>query len=140
MQEKITFDKINVGDELVPREFILSEDLIQQYEKIIGTNLFYSKDSPFGYRIAPPSIATAFLVHSFYATYPQLERVSGRLHAKQEFEFIRPLRSGQKFVTTGRVVDKYIKRGKKYICYELIYKDIDGNELIKAKYYEMLTE
>lgn len=140
MKEKITFDDVNVGDELLPCEFVLSEELIERYEKVIGTNSFYSKDSPFGCRIAPPSIATVFLLQSFYARYPQFKRVRSRLHVKQEFEFLRPLKAGQKFVTTGKIVNRYFKSVKKYTCYELVYKDMDGNELVKAKYYEMFTE
>ena len=45
------------------------------------------------------------------------------IHASGEYHFLKSLRPGDTIVTGGKVIDKYIKRGKKFLTFELISKN-----------------
>ena len=87
-------------------------------------------NSRFGGRIVHP---TYFSTDYFDLILLKWGRLSG-LHAKHSIELINPARVGSKVRVTGKVVDKYVKRGRKY--FELVYQviDQDGREIVRNKY------
>lgn len=57
----------------------------------------------------------------------------GYLHAKHEYEMLNPARPGKKIKVTGRIVDKYVKRGREYVTVEALSVDEDGTPLLRAR-------
>jgi hydroxyacyl-ACP dehydratase HTD2-like protein with hotdog domain len=53
--------------------------------------------------------------------------------AKQEFEFIRPLRVGKKIKITGKITDKTHKRGRDHISFEFLVAEEDGTEVMRMR-------
>lgn len=121
-----------VGDEYEPIEITVTEEMVvRRIWANDDYNPWYMEDSPFGGRIVPPLfLATELpgLVYSYYATPP-----GGHLHAKQEFEFINPLRIGKKVKITGRLVDRYNKRGRDWFVSEALAVDEDGVEIVRMR-------
>ena len=68
------------------------------------------------------------MFYNQYALPPE-----GGFHAQQEFEFINPLKVGKKVRVTGKLVDRYIKRGREYFVAEFVAVDEDGLEIVRMK-------
>lgn len=92
-------------------------------------NPWYLESSPFGGRIASPMAALEFdgsMFYDYYA-YP----AGGSLFAKQEFEFIKPLRLGEPHTMTGRLVEKYFRKGRNFFKMGISVTDKDGTEVMR---------
>ncbi|GIX47363.1 MAG: hypothetical protein KatS3mg131_1574 [Candidatus Tectimicrobiota bacterium] len=64
--------------------------------------------------------------------------VHGGLHAKQEFEFLEPIRPGMRVRSRGKVIDKYERRGKQYMVTEFVTEDENGTVLVRGRFTQML--
>ena len=138
MEKELRWDDIEVGEEVGPLEYEISEELIDKFAKAIDDyDDWYMKDSPFGGRIAHPTFsATDYVDLMFLKRTPIMSWV----HAKQSIELINPAKLGSKVTVTGKIVDKYIKRGRRYI--ELVYVaiDQDGQEITRNNYISMAPQ
>jgi acyl dehydratase len=102
---------------------------------IESTHPWYFEDSPYGGRIAPPTIFdndTLRLLDEQYARF-------GSIHARQAWEFKQPVRLGTRVTLTVRVVDKYMRRQRPYIVMELTAIDADGVELCRSLHTSLMT-
>jgi acyl dehydratase len=119
-----------VGDEIGSVEFTVDADMVERTAWANDDyNPWYLEDSPFGGRIASPMAALAFdgsLFYDFYA-YPS----GGSLFAKQEFEFIAPLKVGEPYRMTGRLLETYRRRGRSYFRMGLSVVDASGAEVLR---------
>jgi hypothetical protein len=121
-----------VGDVLAPVEFTITEEMVER--NAWGNddyNPWYMEDSPFGGRIVSPTYLTLFDSHSFYGYYAYPP--GGSLHAKEEFEYIRPLKVGVKAKLTGKLVERYARKGRDFFVAEFMVTDEEGNELIRMR-------
>ncbi len=67
--------------------------------------------------------------------------VHAGLHAKMEFNFLQPIRVGMRVRSRGKIIDKYIRRDKKYMVTEFVTTDEDdGTELIRGQFTQMLFD
>ena len=60
------------------------------------------------------------------------------LHAKMQFEFLEPIRVGMRVRSRGRVIDKYVRRGKQYMVTEYVTEDEAGTPLVRGQFTQML--
>ncbi len=124
--------KAKVGDEYKPVEITITEEMVES--NVFANddyNPWYMEDSPFGGRIAPPTIL-APIVFSLIRSYYTSTSLPGP-HAQQEFEFINPLKIGKKVKLTGRLVDRYSRRGSDYLVSEFLVVDEDGVEIVRMR-------
>ena len=130
--KKKTWVDAEIGEDLGSVQHRLtSEDVDRHLWAIEDHNLWYVEESPFGGPITPPLIAAnegPMLYHS--SGYIS----EGVFHAKLEHENINPLRRGKLITARGRIADKYIRRGRKYIIIETVVTDEDGVEICRDKY------
>ncbi len=132
------FEDIHVGKAFVPETVALTRETIEHYKSVVGDqSTLYDTGSPFGYPVAPPTFGAIYLFRSFHSTFPP---PPGRLHASLEFEFFSPWREGAVITIRGHVVDKYIKRGKKYALFELTFTDEQGTDIARARVEEVTPE
>jgi acyl dehydratase len=132
---ELTYEALQLGEEFVSGEHVVTPEDIDTYAFAVDHHHpWFFGDSPFGGPIAPPTLlgnqalrlrSTKYVVH-------------GGLHAKQEFKFLRPIRPGMRVRTRGRLVDKYERRGRRYMVTEFVTVDEQGNELVRGKFTQML--
>jgi acyl dehydratase len=119
-----------VGDEIGSIEFTITAEMAERTAWANDDyNPWYMQDSPFGGRIASPMAALAFdgsLFYDYYA-YP----IGGSLFAKQEFEFIAPLKLGERYRMTGTLIETYRRRGRSYFRMGLTVVDGAGAEVLR---------
>src|ERR1700722_698852 len=121
-----------IGDLIGSIEFVVTEDMVNRMTWALDDyNPWYLKDSPFGSRIAPATAPLQFdgsMFYDFYA-YP----AGGSLFAKQEFEFIQPVKVGETYKLTGTLVDMYKKRGRSFFKMGVSIVGPDGGEVMRME-------
>jgi acyl dehydratase len=121
-----------IEHEITPVQMVITEEMVERQAWANDDyNPWYMKDSPYGGRIAPPtflSYDTDIMIWNHFVL-PEGKGV----WAKQEFEFIKPLRVGQKIRITGKVTDKTTKRGRDHISFEFIVTEEDGSEVVRMR-------
>jgi acyl dehydratase len=81
-------------------------------------------------RIAPPMMVR------FYAHIQNVLTGFGgivpghSIHVSGEYEFLDVVRPGDTITTAGKIMHKYIKKQRKYVCFELISKNQRGKEVV----------
>ena len=137
----IPFDELKVGWDCGSYEYRLTRGRILKYsEAVEDLNPWYEKDSPFGGPIASPTVCDNDITRLpgwKVIRGGDLEDPSnyrpGFLHAKQEYDFLNPARPGKKVKVSGRIVDKYVKRGREYVTVEALSVDEDGVPLLRTR-------
>jgi 3-hydroxybutyryl-CoA dehydratase len=66
--------------------------------------------------------------------------VHAGLHAKMEFRFLAPIQPGMRVRSRGTVIDKYERRGKRYMVTEFVTEDERGTPLVQGQFTQMLIE
>ena len=126
------FETLQVGQDLGSVAHDVTPEMVRDYAESTGdTHGWHTGgDSPFGEAVAHPALATIFstrlLVSSDY------EPSSGGIHAKQEYEFLAPMRIGARVTTRGTVTEKYVRNGRNSIVYETRSVDELGVDLVRC--------
>ena len=135
--KELLYDDFVVGHEYPPVRYVLEPDRVTKYvEAVEDPHPLYTDEavaarSRFGGLIAPPAIAaimTTLRIALQDATMPP-----GAIHAKQYFKFVRPLRPGDTLEIRVRLLDKYEKRGRKWVVIGSTVTNQKGEEVIVAR-------
>lgn len=121
-----------IGHEITPVDMVIDEDMVERHAFANDDyNPWYMKDSPFGGRVSPPtflSYDTDIMIWNHFI----LPEGKG-IWAKQEFDFVKPLKVGEKIRITGKITDKVHKRGRDHITFEFLVSDSKGTELVRMR-------
>lgn len=133
--KKLTYEAVQVGEEFVSDEHLVTPEDIETYAFAVDDHHpWFSGASPFGGPIAHPTLLGNQALHLRHSRYI----VHAGLHARMEFEFREPIRPGVRVRSSGRVVDKYERRGKPYMVTEFVTADEDGTVLVRGRFTQML--
>lgn len=136
MRKPFNYDAIQIGEVLGQKDVRITDEMIRTCAQAIeSTHPWYFEASPYGGRIAPPTI---FDNDTLRMLDEQYERF-GSIHAKQAWEFKHPARLGKTVTLTVRVVDKYIRRDRPYLVMELVAVDEDGLEICRSLHTSLMT-
>lgn len=132
----ISYEAVTVGEEFKSEDFVVKpEDLETFAYAVDDRNPWYFEDSPFGGRIAHPTLLgnqALLMRHSKYI-------VPAGLHAKMEFEFIEPVRIGMRVRSHGKVIDKYERRGRHYMVTQFETREEEtGTVLTRGQFTQMI--
>jgi acyl dehydratase len=58
---------------------------------------------------------------------------AGNVHTRHQTQFLNPARIGKKIRLSGKLVEKYIKRGREYLVVECRSVDEDGVEICRDR-------
>ena len=132
-QEQRSWDELEVGEEYESVPFLVTKERILKY--VEGTEDFNpvfcdeeaAKDSHFGGLIAPPTIVVPIV---FATTPPDIWiKMPGAINPGQKLEFGVPVRPGDTIRCHAKLVDKYIKRGRRYAIGKMHIKN-QRNEIV----------
>lgn len=127
-----------VGEAFGPLTYDLTPEAISRYvDAVEDDHPWYFGDSPFNGPIVPPLMAALYNVGVLRQAF---EIPPGSIHARQVFEFTHPARPRTRVRTHGRVLDKYVKRGRPYIEIEAASTDETGEELTRGVLVMVLPE
>jgi acyl dehydratase len=119
-----------VGDQLGSAEFVISDEQIERNAWANDDyNPWYMDDSLFGGRIITPVFLASFDATLFWGYYKYPAEAS--LFAKQEFEYLVPLRTGETYTMTATLADIYKRRGRTFYVSHMSVTDADGTEVMR---------
>ena len=135
-QELLTYDSVDVGTEFAPYIYHLEEERVKQYIEAtqdshpIFNDVVYAKKM--GYRGIPAPPTTA----AIYATRAHKQKRKlppGGIHAKQMFRFLKPVYPDDTLSSYAKVVEKYIKKGRKHVVIEVTTNNHLGETVVVSR-------
>ena len=131
------WDMVSVGDELsrdlhlTPELVILYADAVEDYNPWYEGWLMntWRKDgeSPFGAAIVPPMLVSHFVLSvQFDHTKPF---AIGSIHTFHDSRIVAPIPVGARVTIKTVAVDKYEKRGRRYVRHEVTVTDVETGAL-----------
>jgi hypothetical protein len=120
-----------VGAEFPPLDFTVTPAIIDEYLSVISANKSdYVID---GRQATPPNVLFVYMMAVMYRLYPPQQ---GGIMIGNTVEFHNPIWADEDtaVVGGGRVTDKYEKKGRKYICYDVEFKRKNGPLLFKVSH------
>ncbi len=127
----IPWDELQPGTETGRFDVTVTDAMIDDYVASMDNDhpWFTGKESPFGGRTAPPDLVPKLGMTALFQDFIYRE-IGPNIRAKQAFRFIAPVTAGMHVQAVGRLVDKYERRGKRFITLEALYTDDQGGELV----------
>ncbi|HYB71422.1 MAG TPA: MaoC family dehydratase [Candidatus Bathyarchaeia archaeon] len=132
---KLTYEALTIGETFVSDEHLVTPEDIETYAFAVeDEHPWFFGPSPFGGPVAHPTLMANQALHLRHGKYI----VHAGLHAKMEFTFLQPIEPGMRVRTRGRVVDKYVRRGRQYMVTEYVTEDAAGALLVRGQFTQML--
>ena len=132
------WDEVEIGKEYESeKKFdVKAEDIKAFSEAIMDTNpLFndeeYAKNTPWGGLIGHPLFYIAIGFYCVNLGFCNWIRSPGAFNPGQRNLFYEPFRVGDNITVKLKSMDKWIKRGHHYLCYQQEYFDQDGTLKVK---------
>jgi 3-hydroxybutyryl-CoA dehydratase len=130
------YEHLEVGEDLGTRTIDVTDDLVRDcLEAIESTHPWYLEASPFGQRIAPPTLfdnETLNMLDTRYARF-------GSIHAKQSWRFLKPVPVGSRVHVNVRISDKFVRRDKGYMMMTLTVTDDAGTTLCTGTHTSVVS-
>jgi hypothetical protein len=127
--KRATYDEIVVGTVLGEMDWVVTDEMVElQCRLDLDYDPFYSLDSPWGGRVAPPQISYRPPRWLLSRTY----NVRG-LFYKWQMENVRAIRIGEPLHVICRITDKYLKNDREFIVYTAEATDSKGEVVFRTE-------
>jgi len=115
-------------------EFVVTDQMIDEYLDAMEFShaWFTTGAAPYATRIAPTDLVAKLAMTDVFQNYIHRE-LGPNMRARQAFQFYAPIRAGAKVKATGRLTEKYEKRGKRFVTLEALFTDEKDNPLLLDK-------
>ena len=125
---------LEAGDIFEPVEYVITPFMASEYAHGVEENCewFHSAHAPGGRPIRPPPKIHSENNRNHRANCRNEQRGNGakgphaRIHYEYNARHHSPAFIGERVVVSGRITDKYVKRGRTYIDYYLEVRTADG--------------
>jgi acyl dehydratase len=127
----IPWDELEIGTETGRVELTLTDEMIDEYLASMDSDhpWFTGDERASGGRTAPPDLVPKLAMTALFQDYIQRD-IGPNIRAKQAFKFLAPVRPGMRVKAVGRLVEKYERRGKRFITLEALFTDEQGTPLV----------
>ena len=141
------WDAVEVGDVLA-RDLTITPELVILYaDSVEDFNPWYEAwtmnswrttgESPFGGAIVPPLLVSHFILSvQFDHTKPFS---IGSIHTLHDSEILAPIPVGATVRITTRAIDKFEKRGRRYLRHEVTVEDAHNSTLFLRETREIMS-
>jgi hypothetical protein len=120
------WESIPVGDDLGTLDYVLTAQMVADYRRVV--------DNP---HAAYPTVAARHPANLFSRKYAAVMRVPNMGH---DSEYYNPPVAGKRITISGRIADKYIRRGNTYLIVEATAVDEDGRLIEKSRLVGLARE
>ncbi|MCF8033227.1 MAG: hypothetical protein K9K66_08900 [Desulfarculaceae bacterium] len=118
-------DDMQVGEDLGSVEYEITDQEVARFFGGVGDYTFKGEAAK-GNRCLPPIM----IGNDYLKLYKKKYTTVGALHAKLQMEALGCLRSNEKVTTSGKVLDKFNKRGKTSVIILTSTTDSDGKPIV----------
>lgn len=119
-----------VGAALDATHFAITPDIVDEYFRAVDADrALYTLE---GRQAAPSNVLLPYMTCALYRKYPPIQ---GIVMAEVEFRWHHPIWADETtdVVVTGKIADKFEKRGKRYVTWQAEYRRIDGTLLASMR-------
>ena len=120
------WESIPVGDDLGTLDYVLTAQMVADFRRVVDNA-----------HAAYPTVAARHPANLFYRKYAAVMRVPNMGH---DSEYYNPPVAGKRITISGRVADKYIRRGNTYLIVEATAVDEDGRLIEKSRLVGLARE
>ncbi|MBI2847110.1 MAG: MaoC family dehydratase N-terminal domain-containing protein [Chloroflexi bacterium] len=133
-----SYSEAQPGEALGPLEILITPEMAKWWGDGSGDrNPWFTKSSASGRPVVSPTIFHALAYRLRTHAYPgKLENPT--LHIQYEVETFKPVKVGEKITAKGKIVDKYIKRGRPYLAALYEFFDEKGDLVARYNYVTLL--
>ena len=118
--------EVHVGQDVGGRTFEITPEVLERYRDGTASAVDAGR--------AAPALAFHSEVYRDLSWY--LPNLIGNLHARQEWEFFRPLYVGEPIRSRVTVVERYRKRNRDYVVAEVLLTDDSGRWLQRSRTHQ----
>jgi len=126
-----------VGAKFPPLPFTITPDVVDEYISVVDADRAnYMID---GRQAAPPNVVLVYMMAVMYRLYPPQQ---GGIMIGNTIEFHNPIWADEEteVIGSGQVTEKFEKKGRKYICYDVEFKRPDGTLLVSCNHTSAFPE
>jgi len=120
---ELVYADLQLGKEFEPFYFSVDVKIVDNFLEAIGEkwnplyqNIEVAKEWGYDHPLAPHSLAAVYLRLSYLKNYSM---PGGAILAKSEFQFFRPIFIGDQLICRAKVVDRFLKKDRKYVVIEI---------------------
>ncbi|HEX7023992.1 MAG TPA: hotdog fold domain-containing protein [Gemmatimonadales bacterium] len=125
-EQSSIWETLQVGDDLGSFRYLMTAEMIGNYRRVV--------ENP---QAAYPTVAGRHPARLVFNRYGRALRVP---NAGQDCQYFNPPRPGKWITVSGRVADKYIRRGKRYLIVEATAVDEDGRLIETCRLVGLASE
>jgi hypothetical protein len=122
------YARFDVGVDLGETRFTVTPAICDEYfDAVDADRALYVVD---GRQAAPPNVLFPYMTCAIYRKYPPIQ---GIVMAEADMEFHHPIWADEStdVVATGRVLDKFERKGRRYVKWEEEFRRVDGQLLAR---------
>jgi acyl dehydratase len=134
---ELIFEDLPVGRTFRPLTYPITHEVVQEFMETVGDRnpLYFDEASAqetlLGSPIAPPGLAAIYARLSYLQDHTM---PSGGVLAKQEFEFLRPIRVGETLQVGAKVVESYLdEKGRKRVTFFIEAENPNGEVVSRIR-------
>jgi len=119
---------LDKGDVLGPVEYTLSSFVIREYSHIVEMHheCFQGADD----LIMPPTLIPLDKLRLYNAACPAGTGPTARIHYEYDAEVFAPARVGDRLSVIGRILDRFLKKGREYVLLEMELTNVATGQLL----------
>ena len=112
---ELVFADLVLGKEFRPLEYPVTKELVRDFMDVVGDHHPLYTDGDPDKAIAPPGLAAIYARASYLQDHSM---PSGGVLAKQEFEFLNPIKIGDKLTVQAKVTESFVdEKGRKRVTF-----------------------
>ncbi len=127
MTEKSDFESIVIGLDLGTLEMTLDEETVKNGIELAQ---WKAKELVDKLGVVPPGLTIGQHARIKFIRFPDMR---ASIWAKSEHEFLKPTKIGSKISIRGKIVDKFVRRGRNYVVSEFETVDESGEVLMRSR-------
>lgn len=130
------YDDLQPGQEWGTHTWVASPEICAAWQQATGDEspLYHDTEaariSPYKRPIVPPSLAFVYLSQGIQELLR--EKPPGGVHQKQQLTFFAPAYVGDVLTTSLTVLEKYVKRERKYVVFRTVTVNQRGEKVLEG--------
>jgi len=127
---ELVFADLTLGKEFRALEYPITRELVREFMEVVGDkHPLYTHSDP-GKALAPPGLAAIYARASYLQDHSM---PSGGVLAKQEFEFLNPIRIGDTLTVQAKVTESLVdEKGRKRVTFLINARNQKGEPICEV--------
>ncbi len=133
VKPELVFADLPKGRKFPALEFKITPEYVREFKSVVGDNCPFYDDGPGGAKMAPPGLAAIYARLSYLQDHSM---PPGGVLAKQEFDFLKPIKIGDTLFVNAEVDEQYNdEKNRKRVNFLIKARDSRGDLISEIRLY-----